>query len=134
MRGMAILLGFHLLGLLLQKGLHIPLPANVLGLVLFTAALFLKIVRLEWVEQSAQFLLKHMMLFFAPVVVGTMAFMPYIRGNWLAVVLSLVISAVISLVVTGAVASLLQRGERPAAPASPGSPGPSRSGGKEPGL
>ncbi|RAV12659.1 CidA/LrgA family protein [Paenibacillus contaminans] len=123
MRGIAILLGFHLFGLLLQKGLHIPLPANVLGLILFTAALFLKIVKLEWVEASAQFLLKHMMLFFAPVVVGTMAFMPYIRSSWLAVVLSLVVSAFVGLIVTGGVASLLQRGERRVVTPTPGQSG-----------
>ncbi|WP_409343007.1 CidA/LrgA family protein [Paenibacillus sp. MBLB4367] len=114
MRGLAILLGFHLFGLLLQKGLHVPLPANVIGLILFTAALFLKLVRLEWVEESAQFLLKHMMLLFAPVVVGTMAFMPFIRSNWVAVVLSLIVSAMVGLIVTGGVASMMQRRERSA--------------------
>jgi holin-like protein len=99
MLGFAILLAFHLIGMLFQYGLHVPLPANVIGLVLFILALFLKLIKLEWVESTALFLNRHMMLFFAPIVVGIVAFIPYFRehavsilvtlvGSWLAVLLS----------------------------------------------
>ncbi|WP_317617263.1 CidA/LrgA family protein [Paenibacillus elgii] len=55
MRGFAILLGFYLLGTILQLGLKLPLPANVIGLILFTASLFLKWVKVEWVEEAGGF-------------------------------------------------------------------------------
>jgi holin-like protein len=98
MLGFAILLAYQLLGMLLQYGLHIPLPANVIGLALFTLSLFAGLIRMEWVEDSAVFLTRHMMLFFAPIVAGTVAFIPFIRehlatigvaliGSWLSVLL-----------------------------------------------
>ncbi|WP_306611405.1 CidA/LrgA family protein [Paenibacillus sp. GD4] len=68
-QGFAILLGYYLLGTWLQGALQLPLPANVIGLLLFTLSLFAGIVKLEWVEQSAQFLIQHMLLFFTPFVV-----------------------------------------------------------------
>lgn len=101
MRGLAILLGYHLLGMLLKLWLAIPLPPNVIGLILFTASLFVGLVRLEWVEQSAQFLLKHMMVFFVPYIVGTIAFWPLLKQYGLSIVISLVTSSLLALVVTG---------------------------------
>ncbi|WP_248925584.1 CidA/LrgA family protein [Paenibacillus hamazuiensis] len=99
MLGFAILIGFHMIGMLLQYGLHVPLPAGVIGLTLFTFSLFLKLVKLEWVEETAVFLNKHMLLFFCPIVVGSIVFVPFIRenavpilgaffGSWLAVTLA----------------------------------------------
>jgi holin-like protein len=111
MTGFSIILGFNLLGLALEKGLGIPVPGNVLGLILFTAALFLRIVKLEWVEQSAAFLLKHMMLFFAPYIVGTMAFFSVLQQHGLTIIVSLVGSTLIVMVVTGGIVSWVGRAE-----------------------
>jgi len=109
MIGFAILLFFHFLGLLVQKVFHLPIPANVIGLILFTACLFLKIVKLEWVEASAQFLLRHMLLFFVPFVVGTMAYGPLIRQSAVSIALGLVLSTLVSLAATGAVTQWLEK-------------------------
>ncbi|CAG5080737.1 Putative murein hydrolase exporter, LrgA [Thermobacillus xylanilyticus] len=111
MAGFAILLAFHLLGLWIQKGTSLPLPANVIGLILFTACLFLKIIKLEWVEESAQFLLKHMLLFFLPFVVGTMVYFREIRESWLAIIGGLLLSTLLSLAVTGWLTQWLERRE-----------------------
>jgi holin-like protein len=113
MRGFAILLGFNLLGLAVRQWGHVPLPANLIGLMLFTASLFAGWVKLEWVEQTAQFLTKHMLLFFIPFLVGTMTFFPQIGAQWLSVLIGLVVSTFAVLAVTGWVTSALSgRGER----------------------
>jgi len=106
---MAILLGFQLAGHVLHVAAGVPLPAGVLGLILFAACLFLGLVRLEWVEPAAGFLLRHMLLFFAPVVVGVVAFTPLLRREWPAVTVGLVGSFLVVLLVTGWVASWLTR-------------------------
>ncbi|GAA3404628.1 CidA/LrgA family protein [Paenibacillus hodogayensis] len=100
MRGLAILLAFHFTGLLLHRLLHIPLPANVIGLILFVASLFAGWVKLEWVEECAQFLLRHMMLFFAPFIVGTIVFVRVIGANALGIGLSLLLGTLLVLLVT----------------------------------
>jgi holin-like protein len=109
MRGLAILLGFNFLGLLLNKLAHVPLPGNVIGLVLFTACLFARIVKLEWVEGAAGFLLRHMLLFFAPYVVGIVACFSLLRREWPAALLGAGGSFLVVLLVTGWVATLLLR-------------------------
>jgi holin-like protein len=109
MPGLAILLAFHFLGLLIQKWTSLPIPANVIGLILFTACLFLKIIKLEWVEQSAQFLLQHMMLFFVPLVVGTVVYWPLMKHSIVAIIFGLLLSTLISLAVTGWFTQWLER-------------------------
>jgi holin-like protein len=116
MRGLAILLAFNLLGAILHTVLHVPLPSNVLGLILFTACLFLKLIKLEWVEQSASHLLRHMLLFFAPVIVGVIQFGPQIRQQWAAIAVSLIGSTLAVMLVTGWIATAMigsRRGKRP---------------------
>jgi holin-like protein len=107
MLGIAILLGFNLLGVLVKELSDLPLPSNVIGLILFTAALYSKLIKLEWVETSAQFMTKHMMLFFIPFLVGTMTFFPYIGAHFFSMVVSLFASTFIVLAVTGWITSRL---------------------------
>jgi holin-like protein len=112
MRGLAILLGFNLLGALLQAA-RVPLPGNVIGLVLFTACLFLGIVKLEWVEESAHFLLRHMLLFFAPAVITALPLFKQFSSDGTAIAASLVGSLLVVLLVTGWVATwLIPSGQR----------------------
>ncbi|MNZ82603.1 Holin-like protein CidA [compost metagenome] len=101
MRGLAILLAFTLLGNAIQKLLSLPLSGNVIGLILLVVCLFAKWVRLEWIEEAAQFLLKHMMLFFTPVIVGTMVFFGVLGAEWLTVTVALIGITLIVLFVTG---------------------------------
>lgn len=101
MRGFAILLAFYLIGILIQKGLHIPLPSNVIGLLLFTLFLFLGIIKLKWVERTASFLNQHMLLFFAPIIAGTVFILPMIRGHVTMIVVTFVLSWLAVLLSTG---------------------------------
>lgn len=101
MLGFAILLFFYFLGSILQTAFDLPLPANVIGLILFTAALFGKVVKLEWVEEASTFLVRHMLLLFAPIVVGTMAFFHIIGDQAVAILANLFLSTFGVLLVTG---------------------------------
>lgn len=108
MRGFAILLGFSLAGVLLHDVLHLPLPGNVIGLLLFLAALFGKVVKLEWVEQSANLLTGHLLLFFIPYVIGAAALMPFLGSNVVSIAVGVVGSTFAVLWVTGTVAKKTQ--------------------------
>lgn len=111
MLGLAILLAFNFIGIWLQTSFHIPLPGNVIGLILFTIALFAKLVKLEWVETTANWFTGHMMLFFLPFVVGTMAFFPLIGRNWLSIGVGVMGSSVAVLLVTGFITSKMTNRE-----------------------
>ena len=106
MNGLAILLGFNLFGMFLHA-VGVPLPGNVIGLILFTLCLFLGIVKLKWVEDAAEFLLRHMLLFFAPVIVGVIVYRDWIGREWPAITVGLLGSLLVVLLVTGWVATWL---------------------------
>lgn len=111
MLGFAILLGFNLLGEALRAVFSLPLPGNVIGLILFAAALGLKWIRLEWVEETSQFLLKHMMLFFAPIIVGVVSAASLIKNEWLGVAAGLLLSTALAVLLTGFVTQSLIKKE-----------------------
>jgi len=101
MRGFSILLTFYLAGIIIQKGLHVPLPSSVIGLVLFTLSLFLGLIKLKWVEQTATFLNRHMLLFFAPIIAGTLSIMPLLREHAASIIVTFVVSWLAVLLSTG---------------------------------
>lgn len=69
LRGMAWLLVFQSIGEVLSRGLSLPLPGPVVGLVLLLASLHFSAVR-EPVAECANFMLAHLSLLFIPVGVG----------------------------------------------------------------
>jgi holin-like protein len=102
MRGMAILLGFQLCGVCLHAA-GIPMPGTVLGLILFTSALFTGLVKLEWVENTSSLLLENMLLFFAPIIVFSGAALAPLKGEWMAIAASILVSLLAVMLTTGLV-------------------------------
>ncbi|WP_284646487.1 CidA/LrgA family protein [Paenibacillus silviterrae] len=101
MRGFAIILTFYLAGIVIQLGLDIPLPSSVIGLALFTLFLFLGLIKLKWVERTASLLNRHMLLFFAPIIAGTLSILPLIRENAASILVTFVVSWLAVLLSTG---------------------------------
>jgi holin-like protein len=98
--GFAVLTGFFLLGTSLHK-LGVPIPGGVLGLMIFFIALQFGVVKLKWVERTAGFLLRHMVLLFVPLTVGLMELGPLLSRQALAITASLVVSLVSVILTTG---------------------------------
>ena len=49
---------------------HLPLPANLVGMILMLALIVCRVVPLSWVRAGARWLLAEMLLFFVPAVVA----------------------------------------------------------------
>ena len=101
MRGLAIILFFNFAGVILHEQAHVPLPASVLGFALLTVALFTGVVRLEWVEDTAELLIRHLPLFFSPSIVVGVALFPQVAHEWPAVVIGMIGSTAVTLLLTG---------------------------------
>ncbi|WP_343594850.1 CidA/LrgA family protein [Acinetobacter sp.] len=70
-----IILGlFWWVGDILNKTLHIPISAGILGMLLLLACLFLKIIKIEQVSMGAYAVLGELLLFFLPVVVAVVQY------------------------------------------------------------
>ena len=61
---------FLFLGAALKEVIPLPIPASMFGLFLLFLALCFKIIKLEWVEKGANWLLAELLLFFIPSAVG----------------------------------------------------------------
>lgn len=88
-------------GTLLNKWLHLPLPGNLLGMLLLTVSLVTGWIKIEHVEQASSFLLKHMLLFFVPILVGVAQYFGLIAKSLWPVLLSLFIGPPLVMMVTG---------------------------------
>ncbi|MGE0497611.1 MAG: CidA/LrgA family protein [Ramlibacter sp.] len=105
LRGLAWLLAFQSAGELLSRGLALPFPGPVVGMILLLAALYWPAVR-EPVAACADFLLSHLSLLFVPVGVGVMTHLALVSQYGLRMLLVIVVSTWIGLGVTAVVLHL----------------------------
>jgi holin-like protein len=112
LRGFAWLLVLQSAGELLSRGLHLPFPGPVVGMVLLLLALNVEAVR-EPVAACADFLLAHLSLLFVPVGVGVMTHLGLVSeyGGRMAIVI--VLSTWIGLTVTALVLRAMMRRQPP---------------------
>ena len=99
LRGLAWLLAMQSLGELLSRGLGLPFPGPVVGMLLLLLALRLPLVR-EPVAACANFLLSHLSLLFVPVGVGVMTHLGLLGQYGARMLAVIVLSTWIGLVVT----------------------------------
>ena len=113
LRGLAWLLALQSLGELLARGLHLPFPGPVVGMVLLLVALRWPAVRTP-VAACADFLLAHLSLLFVPVGVGVITHLPLLAEFGGRMLLVIVLSTWAGLAVT--VLVLRGRGKTPPDP------------------
>lgn len=99
MRGLAWLLAMQSLGEILSRGLSLPFPGPVIGMLLLLMALRLPVVR-EPVAACADFLLSHLSLLFVPVGVGVMTHLGLLSQYGVRMLAVIVLSTWIGLAVT----------------------------------
>ena len=99
LRGLAWLLAFQSVGELVARGLSLPFPGPVVGMLLLLLALRWQVVR-EPVSQCADFLLAHLSLLFVPVGVGVMTHLPLVSQYGFRMLLVIVLSTLAGLAVT----------------------------------
>jgi len=99
LRGLAWLLGLQSVGELLARGLSLPFPGPVIGMLLLLLALRAPAVR-EPVAACANFLLSHLSLLFVPVGVGVMTHLGLVGQFGVRMLIVIVLSTWIGLAVT----------------------------------
>ena len=99
LRGLAWLLVFQSVGELLARGLKLPFPGPVVGMLLLLLALRWHVVR-EPVGLCANFLLSHLSLLFVPVGVGVMTHLSLVNQYGFRMLLVIVLSTLAGLAVT----------------------------------
>lgn len=98
---MGILIVIYQLGNLIVRLFHLPIPGNVVGIVILFFLLWLGIIKIEQIETAAGWLLKHLGFFFIPISVGLMTLGSTLVKNGLPLLLVLIISAFVGLLSAG---------------------------------
>ena len=112
LRGMMWLLIFQSAGELLGRGLALPLPGPVIGMVLLLLALRWPAVQ-QPVAACAEFLLSHLSLLFVPVGVGVMTHLSLVSQYGIRMLAVVVLSTLAGLGVTALILHLLRDRETP---------------------
>ncbi len=100
-----LLFGVCLLGQAISVFLPIPFPGSVLSMIILFLLLFFRVVRVDQIQQKADFLLKNMAFFFIPAGIGIISSFDIIRDS----ILPLVFIAVAATILTfGATALTVQ--------------------------
>ena len=109
LRGITWLLLLQSIGEVISRGLHLPLPGPVVGMLLLLFALRWPLVH-DSVRAVAEFLLQHLSLLFVPVGVGVMTHLDVLGRFGARIAIVIVLSTWISLAVTALVLRALMRG------------------------
>ncbi|MBM7583872.1 holin-like protein [Bacillus pakistanensis] len=92
--------------------LDLPIPGNIIGMLLLFILLVTGVVKLEWIFDVSNFLLTHLAFFFVPFAVGVMTFGElFLQSGW-TIVLLLLISIFIGMTFTGLTAQLVMKGRK----------------------
>jgi putative effector of murein hydrolase LrgA (UPF0299 family) len=108
LRGISWLLLLQSMGEVISRGLHLPLPGPVVGMLLLLLALRWPVVH-DSVRVVAEFLLQHLSLLFVPVGVGVMTHLEVLGQYGVRIAIVIVLSTWISLAVTALTMRALMR-------------------------
>lgn len=106
-----ILFGCLALGELTVRTTGVKLPSSIIGMLLLTLLLKLKVIKLEWVRGLTDFLIANLGFFFVPPGVALMLYFDLIRAEILPITLATLLSTVIVLIITGHTHQAVSKGE-----------------------
>lgn len=95
------LLFLNELGYIIVNLLHLPVPGNVVGMILLFILLLTGAVKLSWVEAASSLLIKHLAFFFIPIAVGLMTFGSLFLKSGLSFLIVIIGSIVVGMYATG---------------------------------
>ncbi|MGI4859657.1 MAG: CidA/LrgA family protein [Janthinobacterium lividum] len=111
-RAFVVLLFFQCVGEGLSHALRLPVPGAVVGMLLLLVSLLLRPATATVIEPACLQLLRNLSLLFIPAGVGIMASASTVRGDAVAVVVSVAVSTVLAIAVAALVTRALLRRQR----------------------
>ncbi|MGB8955907.1 MAG: CidA/LrgA family protein [Tumebacillaceae bacterium] len=104
-----LLCGLTAVGKGLTAWMGVPIPGSIIGFLLLFLLLQTKIVKLEWVEKGATFLLGRLLLFFVPPAVGIIEYQNVISTAGWRLIAVIVVGTLLVMSCTGLVAEFVHR-------------------------
>ena len=106
---LAVIFAICLAGEFLHRIVGIPLPGNIIGMVLLLALLCLKILKPEQISGVSSFFLNYLALFFLPPSIAIMAVGDDVLSKWPLLLCICIVFTLITLAVSGRCTQLFIR-------------------------
>ncbi len=107
-----ILFGCMALGELIIMVTGMKLPSSIIGMLLLTLLLKLKVIKVEWVRGLTDFLIANLGFFFVPPGVALMLHINLIKAEIVPIIGATVVSTALVLLVTGHTHQIVAKGEK----------------------
>ena len=107
LREFMLIFTINYVGMLLSKILHLPLPGTIVSLLLLFFMLQFKVLKLEKIENAANFLLLNMTLFFMPPTVKIIDSYDLLEKDLVKIIIIIVISTFLTMGITGKVVQMM---------------------------
>ena len=101
------LIAINKAGCLAAKALHLPVPGNLVGMLLLFALLRFGLIPQAWIEETSSILTRHLAFFFIPITVGLMSYSRLLVDSGVAVIGTLLSSAAVGICASGFLAQAL---------------------------
>ena len=101
------ILSIYFAGEIISKLLNLPIPGNIIGMILLFVLLLTNVVKVEKVETLGNFFLDHLAFFFIPASVGLMTSFASLKGSILKIVILCILTTIIVISVTGLTVQLI---------------------------
>ncbi|TWH49364.1 CidA/LrgA family protein [Sporomusa sp. KB1] len=110
MSGQVLLLWIiYWLGNQITAVIGLPVPGTVFGMILLFGLLLCGILKLSYIQEAADFLLKHMLFFFIPVAVGLMDWGAVFYEHGVVLAAALLAGAVLPFFTVGIITRVLHK-------------------------
>lgn len=106
-REFLIILALYFVGELISKIFNIPIPGNIIAMILLFLSLCTGIIKVEKVDNISSFFLDHLAFFFIPAGVGLMNSFDSIKSSAIQIIIICIITTIIVMAVTGIVVQLI---------------------------
>ena len=103
----ALILGICYAGDLIHEYTGIPVPGNILGMLILLLLLCLKIVKLDQIKEVSDFFLKRLSFFFLPPAIGLMLVGDDVKSQWPILLLLCIAITIVTMAMTGWTVQLL---------------------------
>lgn len=112
------LIALDRVAIVLTPHLLLPLPSNLVGMLLLALLLLTGLVRESWLGQAAVLFQRHLAFFFVPIAVGLLAYGSLLRQHGLMLLLVILVSTAAGIAAAGWIGARPALSGRPPAPVS----------------
>lgn len=104
---LSLIFSICLLGEMLHRFLNIPVPGNILGMLVLLLLLCCKIIKPEQIKETTNFFLQHLAFFFLPASVSILLVYKSVQSKAIILFALCILTTWITLAVTGLLTQIL---------------------------